>query len=269
MARQEAPQSIGKLNPVQKLQPVHAIAAEREYFEGLVNEVPDIELEAKLVFKEEVKPHEVLTEIMDNLSFNRSFLTLFVPHILSTSNIVDKYSYGDGNLSVLHRQDGTTAIKRKLKKTKKDNVIIRGESKVDLDNDQNPLQEASEHYGIPRDEMAYVGTLKREKSRIVLSNDRSGRVYTLVIDTTSIADDPKKGERKPLQQMEIEYKGTDPLHSNPYNLSGTLEPIDEIALEIAEIRQEIGNYLQDMGLPVSSTNKTKTKWLKEQKKRVN
>lgn len=236
--------------------------AKQEFFSKLFNEVPGKEIETKLAFFEKIDPISLLESCKDYFNNGHAKTCPFIPHVLIAINHIDKYQDPKGHVfSVLQREDGTTAIKRKGKKNDIGGIMINEEQKVEVENKKDSKKTVCDFFNIPPNKLKYIGSLERQRHRIALKN-ASGRVYVLVIDNTRIVDinnNPTLSKDNNLQQMEIEYKGI----IDQVEKTNQKDVDNLISNELTDIRNELINFLSIKGVSIISTTKTKTQWLLE------
>ncbi len=239
-----------------QLERADAVPASHSFLENINNEIPSYEMEAKLGFEKYISSDTTI-ELIEEFFASNTDISNQNNTFHSGVNTVNKYTHEGENFSVVHRFDGVRFVKRKSRKiVRTDGVIISEEARTKWDNG-SPFPSET---GISLEKSKLVGIIYREKKGIFVLKDM--RTYQIVLDTVNCA--PQKKEKlvsnKTLQQLEIEYKG-----SNNYPLWGIQESevVSSIANDIVYIRGLIQANLSSNGIFVHVTRQTKTKWLLE------
>lgn len=229
-----------------------------DFLEGIYNEAPEQELEAKLGFISLVKPKEAIGVISERILENTN-IDILDETFQPAMNTVQKYSDQHGkSFSVIQRLDGARFVKSKPNKIKRtDGVIVSQETKIAWDIGTDFPEET----GIVFENSEFLGTVSRRKDGVFVQKD--DRVYQIVLDTVKhIAGSMSEHT---LQQLEIEYKGA---WNKASSLREATEIIDSIAEDIVHLRDIAQFSLADAGINTKITKKSKTKWLRKLKREL-
>ena len=240
------------------------VAAEpRRVYEELVNELEGTEMETKLAIGDDTRNEEVMNTAFEYFQTQPDY-ALYEPNIIHASNVVIKYATPKGGFSILFREDGTHALKKKGEKIfLTSGTILRPEDKAEIPIETDPLDEASSRYDIPRDQMALLGAYERKKARVLVINQASGRVYTINADESTMLD-PQNTQIKlagsPLRQLEIEYKGTLPGRTS--KADDKTQVVQAIHDEVSGLQTRMIASSKQRGLSLEPTKLTKRQWMK-------
>lgn len=233
----------------------------------VINEIPEHEVESKWQLRADTQPSVILDTLRSYFTSHSPAFTLYLCHNLAATTLIDKFSSLAGTFSLLYRQDGTVTIKRKREKIIISKwIILCREERFELAEASGSLNAALDIFNLSAQDVTYLGRLRREKESLVIVSRVTGRVYTLLVDTTSIEvlgqeHSPSTGF---LRQMELEYKGRDRAAQSGDQLSREIHTlVHAICVEIEVIRKEINHHLKHMHIVVRHTTQTKTHWLRK------
>jgi hypothetical protein len=232
------------------------------YLEGLVNELPEFEVEAKIALTGDVQIRKLLEGIATTFASRWRRFSLYAPKILATEQLIEKYTSEHGHFSIMRSIDESDRIKRKARVSvsgRDDGIRLRREEQIPVPANTDAVKLAMRRYKISSTELKFLGTLYRRKRWLVLINQRSGRVYTVVVDRSH----PTHDMQQSVVQLEIEYKGTRPdrVKASPALSEDVL--VEEVAAEIRSIRKVIAAHLRSHGVEFHLTEQSKTRWLEK------
>lgn len=232
---------------------------------GLDNELKTYEIESKLVFDKNPNIPDVINKLYLHFLSPRENFTLWKHLIVMATNIVAVYESPTGGFSITEHSDGPIWVKKKGEKKYLDNsVSSRTEDKIDIPPGNDPVAFASRRYNIPMGSIKYIGSYVREKTRILVINKTSKRIYTINIDDIVSNNDTRDqvDYQATFNQLEIKYKGRLPkaikLNEN------TNKSEEKITQDVFTLKNHLISFSREAGFPLQPSKLTKRDWLKKQ-----
>jgi hypothetical protein len=240
---------------------------EKQYLDGLINGLAGKEVEGKLNIGKDGDPEKVIESFMSTVAIGKGRVTLAADHILSSSTIVEKYSYeGEGFSLVIREEDGMAFVRKKSgKQTWGDKIIVADETKILFDpDDENALSKIFSP-AVNFEQIEYLGTFKRDKVKAFVNVD--GNVHQVVFDTTRVVEDSDNRiplDTAPFRQIEVEYEGS--REESKYMKYRSLFT-GKIVGNVELIRDAVTTSVNENGISAEPTTLTKTQWFKELQKK--